>query len=564
MKVSTMKNLQPVSINKTIAQLIEFVLSSNVNNANLLNEIGIIKREFEAHNMTFNSTFFKEAIIKSVEGESGIYSEIKNEVKDKCPSLMIESASRHGNLVFLVILSYSLEEKLVKRTIGFISQNQQQTTRHLVYQIEHLLRKVGLTLGNIYTVCTDYEGDNLKVADFINEALAALKLCRGIANINLDLNQMREDEREDYQMLLEEKQVDLEVMQQQHRVKVEQQNEEATIADAVAEEGSLCTKIICGAHIFNIAVKEFIREYEPVIAEVRDLLKTSIRDEFVQLFHDAKVKLHSWEDTFQMMSNVQRFRTQLETIALNEERLRLSDHAWEFMDEYLQVFTPVQLAVKDFQRADITISDFYISWLKMELNIRSVPDGNEQLKTKLLEALKQHKQKFFESDAFVAALLLDPRINWSQNPEDFYGPAMYERGILLLEKVHQVINGLQMNQEADANQEAELRQLLGWKPLQFQGIRQSVNRFLAEPRLLPSTPITPLKYWYNRRNEEPEIYRVSQVVYGAAFSQVKKEKDFKGFALVLPLLKILLGDDHLNAIIVCKNNLELLDKVKFI
>ena len=569
------KELKPIDFNKTIGELIEFILSSNqsLNNAASLNEIAIVNREFEAHNMTFNSTMVKESILKSVDGATGIYSEIAKEVRGKFPSLMFEAASRHGNHVFLVNLSYAMEEKLVKRTIGFITQNQQQTARDLVYQIELLLTKVGLTLDDIYSVCTDQGANILKVADLTIEAIAALKLCRGIANLNDNIDQdinrtreeEREDEREDRHMLREEMEVDREVQQQQQAFEEEVQ----TVADIVVNEGALSTKIICGAHFCHLAVKEVIKDYEPVIAEIRAVVKTSWSDEFVLLLHAAKVKRLQLDaetrekSLFQMISSIHRFRTQLEQIALNEERLRLSENAWQFINDYLQVFTPVHLAMKDFQRADITVSDFYISWVRMELNIRRVAGGNEQLKAKLLGELNQRKQKFFESDVFVAALLLDPRINWSQNPEDFYGPAMCERGILLLEKVHHVINGLQ-DQEGDqqASEEEELRQLLGWE--QFQGIRQRVNRFLADPRLHPSAQITPLKYWYNRRNEQPEIYKLSQVVYGAAFSEIKDDKFFSGFALVLPALKMLLGDDDLNAILVCKNNLDLLEKVKFV
>ena len=392
------------------------------------------------------------------------------------------------------------------------------------------------------------------------------------------------EEYQDAQMLLEEEEVDREVeererqLRQQQAIKVEAQ-EEATVSDVVVEEGTLCTKIVCGAHTCQLAAKDVIEDFEAVIAEVRAVVKETKRPEFAQLLRGAGIqRLHTnvetrWDSLFQMINDVPRLRNQLEELALHSPRLAHSEDAWEFVTEFVQVFTPVHFAMKDFQRADITISDFYIRWEKMELQITKVPDGHKQLKTKLLEALKQRKQKFFECDAFVAALLLDPRINWSQNPEDFYGPVLCERGMLQLEKVHQVIaNRLQeKHQEGQEYQQddedEELNQRLGGgrrvQVQAWQAARQRVNRFLAETRFSSVAQINPLKYWYNKRDEEPEIYRISQVVYGAAFSQVKVGRDFSGFALVLTHLRTLLGDDTLNSILVIKNNLDLLNRVKF-
>lgn len=368
-------------------------------------------------------------------------------------------------------------------------------------------------------------------------------------------------------MLREEMEVDRE--NEEHQQVVEQ--DEATVADVVVEEGFLCTKMVCGAHICEQAAKDVLKDFQSVIAEIRAVVNASKRSDFIEILSDAGIqRLRTdiqtrFDTSYQMINDVHRYRNQLEEVAVNEEMLRLSEDAWEFITEFIQVFTAVYFAIKVFQKAEITVSDLYVRWEKMELQITKVPDGNNQLKSKLLVALEQHKQKFFECDAFIAALLLDPRINWSQNPEDLYGPALCERGMLQLEKVHQAIaNKLQQEDE-----EEELNNRLGGGrrarqvKVQPTTIRQKVNKFLTEPRLSSAVQISPLQYWYNKRNEEPELYSVSQVVYGAAFSQVKVNMDFSGFALVLPFLKTLLGDEALNTILVSKNNLDLLKNVKF-
>lgn len=509
---------------------------------------------------------------------------------------MFDSATRHGRHVFSASLRYALGEVLVDRTIGVITQHQRQTGRNLNTQINQLLGKVGLTQDNLYSTCSDQGANMLRAADLIIEAQAAIRIVRGIAREDDggNIDEILEDEinevRQYAYMLRVEEDVDREVeqreqqQQQQRQQQAARREEEPTIADVVAEGGALCSKMVCGAHTCQLAARDVINEYQNLIAEIRNVVKMSKRMEFEQLLVNAGIRKLSidcdtrWDSLYQMINEVHQFRNQLEEIAINEPRFEINEDVWDFIAEFVEAFTPVHFAMKDFQKSDVTMSDFYIRWEKMEVQITRVQNGQQELKRKLLEALGRRKQRFFECDAFIATLVLDPRINWSQRQEDFFGPALLERGILQIEKVHQVIGNVaqNINQDVEANQQddedEELNRRLGGGQRVQTGqnseqhintIRQKVNRFLTEPRMPSSANLSPLKYWYNKRDEEPELYKVSQVVYGAAFSQVKVERDFSGFALVLNHLRTLLADDTLNAILVGKNNLDLLRRVNF-
>ncbi|CAH1735728.1 unnamed protein product [Chironomus riparius] len=604
------KKLKTVSINKTIRELIEFFLSSNIslNCAERLRKVEIVQREFDAYNKVFNRKKLREYILQAAgedtendiediqEPLKGIYKEIANETKGKLVSIMFDSASRHGRHVFAVSLRYAKGDKVVERTIGVITQHQRQTGANLFNQVELLLRKVGLTINDIYSTCTDQGANMLRAADLAIQAQDAIRICRAIANleheeeINIDEAQAAEraEEIDVEHMLRVEAELDREWDEQQQHLHDEQEQEdpEPLVTEVMVDEGALCSKMVCGAHTCQLAVTDVIIDFRMVIAEIRALVKASKRLEFSQVLHAARIRSlrldveTRWDSLYGMISDVNEFRNQLQEVAFTHEILALNEDAWEFIDEFIQVFTPVHFAMKEFQRADITMSEFYISWVKMELEISGVPLGDEEIKDRLLEALERRKRRFFECDAFIAALLLDPRINWSNNQEDFFGPELLERGMVHIEKIHQVlINRGQVEQLEDQNRDQQnviyeaLDQRLGggrrgqdqsWQNInQRLTIRQQINRFLAEIRISSGAKLNPQKYWYNKRDEEPEIYKVSQVVYGAAFSQVKVERDFSGFALVLNHLRTLLADNTLNAIMVCKYNLDLLQKIKF-
>ncbi|CAG9811813.1 unnamed protein product [Chironomus riparius] len=180
---------------------------------------------------------------------------------------------------------------------------------------------------------------------------------------------------------------------------------------------------------------------------------------------------------------------------------------------------------KDSGREEILLEiHFHLQTNNLKFEISGVPLGDEEIKDRLLEALERRKRRFFECDAFIAALLLDPLINWSNNQEDFFGPELLERGMVHIEKIHQVlINRGQVEQLEDQNRDQQnviyeaLDQRLGggrrgqdqsWQNInQRLTIRQQINRFLAEIRISSGAKLNPQKYWYNKRDKEPEIYK---------------------------------------------------------
>jgi hypothetical protein len=58
-----------------------------------------------------------------------------------------------------------------------------------------------------------------------------------------------------------------------------------------------------------------------------------------------------------------------------------------------------------------------------------------------------------------------------------------------------------------------------------------------------------------------KLLKVSEVVLGAPFSQVKCERDFCYFALIYSHLRTRIGDDILNELIIVRKNIDLLDGI---
>ena len=96
--------------------------------------------------------------------------------------------------------------------------------------------------------------------------------------------------------------------------------------------------------------------------------------------------------------------------------------------------------MKDFQRSDYTMSDFFLRWMRMVMNLEKIANGLNNFTSKLLDALNLRSQKFFECDAFIAALLLDPRFTWNSTGHEIFNDLLRSRGVDHLLKTHHFIN----------------------------------------------------------------------------------------------------------------------------
>ena len=176
--------------------------------------------------------------------------------------------------------------------------------------------------------------------------------------------------------------------------------------------GKICTKMFCGAHVCQLAAKEVTEPFEATLVETRKFVRNTRAPKYDEMFADLKRPRKDiaprWGSTYTMVSDMFEKLAMYEQIGTNRSNreLRLNDETWKFIEEYTKAFEPIFYAMKDFQRSDDTMTDFFLRWVRMVMNLEKIADGLNNFKTKLLEALNLCSQKFFECDAFIAALLL--------------------------------------------------------------------------------------------------------------------------------------------------------------
>lgn len=88
--------------------------------------------------------------------------------------------------------------------------------------------------------------------------------------------------------------------------------------------------------------------------------------------------------------------------------------------------------------------------------------------------------------------------------------------------------------------------------------------FSLEPKVaVTSERFDVLSFWYSRRFEYPELFRLSEVALAAPSTEVEVERLFSALVLVLTHLRNRLSRETLNALLMLKMNMDLIKSIDF-
>ncbi|KAG5681873.1 hypothetical protein PVAND_011280 [Polypedilum vanderplanki] len=361
-------NLQPtkkvkldIDLNEFIRNHIKLILLHNhaISSIEDLMKMPHNKQICDTFNVTINRRTFTQFIINA---SKQIYKQIAEEIKNKLPSLGFDSASKHGRSVFSAHMRYILKGEIKERTIGIITQHGRQFGNVLASQVVDLLSKVEKPVDDIYACCSDGGANMLKAQDCIIAAQTELDVYSAFFDT--------EDRMNINDLIFEDDSLE---QTEENDDESDEHIDFDNILNINEEIGSFCSKGYCGAHLCQLAAREITKDFESILQKIRAFVKESKKIQYIDIFRDLKKPCLDigprWDSTYLMIEKFEEQR--ISFMQIRVDKLKLSREAWNFINEYYEAFRPVHMAMKDFQQAQYTSSDFMLRWIRMQLQLPS-------------------------------------------------------------------------------------------------------------------------------------------------------------------------------------------------
>ncbi|XP_021694276.1 uncharacterized protein LOC110674301 [Aedes aegypti] len=243
---------------------------------------------------------------------------------------------------------------------------------------------------------------------------------------------------------------------------------------------------------------------------------------------------------------------------------------WEFIEHYVQAFEPLDICTKKLQERHVSLSDFYIAWLKTINAVRNM--FSNPFAQKLTKALTDRLIKLKMSQAFQMALYMDPRLNYLNSKlfndeEKLHVQACIKDTWNRIRKL-QPSSGPGISTEKNANVNSQfddfVTELYGGtlsktdNEATDSSFAQQLKALDAEPRQDHTYDV--FKHWLKRRETHPELFEVAMVVLATPSNQVSVERAFSALALILTSHRVGLGPDALEDILIIKLNRDIFEK----
>lgn len=256
----------------------------------------------------------------------------------------------------------------------------------------------------------------------------------------------------------------------------------------------------------------------------------------------------------------------MDLVAENDE-LIMEDEDWTLVERFVEAFDPVNSATLRLQNEALTMGDFFLIWLECRLRVEELKDN--PIAVALVIAMKDRQTTLLENKAFLAAVYMDPRINYcgSDFISDENKRVAVDQLLTLWERIRHSTEPPSHEESASSSAQAPsvsrvemmLRKKHSLQDLGRHSIDKKLKELALRPRLSAESDV--LVYWEQQKNSEPQLYQLSQVALGVACTQVTAERAFSGLALILTDRRLNLSEQSLADVLFVKLNQELFSEV---
>lgn len=264
---------------------------------------------------------------------------------------------------------------------------------------------------------------------------------------------------------------------------------------------------------------------------------------------------------------------------IGHKQCKLLIRKWQILREIVYILQIPLRATIMMQKHDLTLSDVFGIWTKMQLHLLACARKTSYKTTlakHLLDAVIQRKEVIFSNPFMICAIFLDPRFrNQIMSNETMVNECkrmlidLWKRSNYGIERNgtqnHTDSTEINFNFDEDTAFEAFLRGNQSVDDLVDQNSRTHVDiKLILDTFQADIIPLNSsiLEFWDNAKITHPELYKLAMQVYSVPPSQVHVERDFSHLNHVFNNKRNRLQSARLNDIMILNLNGEVFRKIK--
>lgn len=239
----------------------------------------------------------------------------------------------------------------------------------------------------------------------------------------------------------------------------------------------------------------------------------------------------------------------------------LPEKDWAFVEEIVDVLKHPFALMKQMQAEHFTLSDFYGAWLRIEMKLEQkvTMESEIDLAQRLKDSMHKYKGQLMLNPLMIAAIYLDPRFTNTLSKVNKL------LAVSTLLEIWETRKDQLVKQQATAD-DSDFEHYIESKAFDaclddtnnndcmsdIEMMRGKLVSLEKQPRKPANTDV--LKYWQEKKNEEPELFLLSEIIFAIPSSQTTVERAFSTLAYILNPLRGSLSDELLENILLIKCN----------
>lgn len=251
---------------------------------------------------------------------------------------------------------------------------------------------------------------------------------------------------------------------------------------------------------------------------------------------------------------------------------------WSQLKEMKYVLGITYRATVAMQNRELTLSDLFGIWMKMELHLKKCTNAGFKTKIaeELLKSVMKRKEKIYENPFMCMALYLDlkyhrilPEIERVKANEGLIN-LFHRLGSAVQTDTSTNPNNATNNTSSDSidlnfDEDAELNNYLTIptvamnRVIQTDDIEILLDNFDPE---LESVNMKAMDYWESQKYKQPQLYKLAEVVYSIPPTETQIEREFSQLDYVFNDRRCNLTEERLGDIMVLNLNPQLFDAIK--